>query len=152
MEGPVGVVLVVPCRNEAANISACLTAAFASPLPAGMVWDRWFVVDDASTDATSAVVRRWAQQHQEVSVCLVENSVRMGKAASLEAIRSHIGHTGRRSLIVVIDADGRVGRDALALLLAPFVQDQAMAVVWGWHIPLGPRRHCLASRFQLVLT
>ena len=50
----VRVTVVIPCRNDAGFLDACLTALAAQTRPA----DRVVVVDNASTDASAAVARR----------------------------------------------------------------------------------------------
>lgn len=147
----IGAVLVVPCYNEANHIFPCLDGIERSPLPPGIAWARWVVVDDASADGTSAQVERWSQHHPDYPVQILRNPRRMGKAATLEAVRAHVDETLPGGVMVVVDADGDVATTALSRLMAPFVEDPAIAVTWGWSIPRGPRRRCLASRFQMRL-
>lgn len=50
--------VIVPARDEADNIGACLSSLLAQDYPADRV--RILVVDDASSDATPAIVRQYA--------------------------------------------------------------------------------------------
>lgn len=152
VEQPVQCTLVVPCHNEARSIAGCLDALRHAPLPIGAVWKEWVVIDDASSDDTSAQVRRWQHAHPEVDIDLREHRVRTGKAAGLEAIRAELAGRDSDTVMIVCDADGVVGTDALSLLVAPFVEEKSMAVTWGWSTPRGPRRRRLASRFQAVVS
>jgi glycosyltransferase involved in cell wall biosynthesis len=82
--------LLVPCRDEAASVEACLDSLAASPLPARATWDEWIIVDDASSDTTAERVKGWASTHPELPVRLRVNVERFGKAAILEAVRARL--------------------------------------------------------------
>jgi len=150
--GEVRCTLVVPCHNEASSIGACLDALEEARLPAGARWQAWIVVDDASMDATGAEVRRWQCSHPGVQLDLRQRPARQGKAAALETVRAALARADDGQVMVVCDADGLVSLDALTLLVAPFVEDPAMAVTWGWSTPRGPRQRRRASRFQAVVS
>lgn len=71
--GPVpasGVAVVVPCRNEAAHISALLDALTGQTRAP----DEIIIVNDASTDATADVVRAWKDAHAAQSVRMIDGS------------------------------------------------------------------------------
>jgi chlorobactene glucosyltransferase len=60
------VAIIVPARNEAANIGRCLRSLLAQDYPAGR--RSVIVVDDHSTDDTAAIVRRMAATHPRLSL------------------------------------------------------------------------------------
>ncbi|MDE2373659.1 MAG: glycosyltransferase, partial [Hyphomicrobiales bacterium] len=58
--------VIVPARDEAANIGPCLQALVTQDYPASRL--RVLVVDDHSADDTAAIVRRVAGCHPQVSL------------------------------------------------------------------------------------
>src|SRR5579872_2421285 len=54
------VAVIVPARNEAANIAACLLTLTRQNYPADRL--RIFVIDDGSSDGTPVIVSRLAEQ------------------------------------------------------------------------------------------
>jgi chlorobactene glucosyltransferase len=58
------ITVIVPARDEAANIGPCLQALVAQDYPAGRV--RVLVIDDHSADATAAIVRGFAARHRHI--------------------------------------------------------------------------------------
>ena len=143
--------LVVPAYNEEESIARCLDAIASAPLPGGVVWSTWYVVDD-STDATAAVVRGWASAHPERDVLLLSGEWRAGKAHALELCRRRVVEQGSPSdLLVGVDADVEVDPSALQSLLAPFCGDRELAAAWGCARPRGERSGRRASWFQMEL-
>jgi succinoglycan biosynthesis protein ExoA len=62
--GPLTVSVIIPCRNEAGSIGALLDAlAVQTQLPTEIL-----IVDDRSTDASTAVIAEWQRQHPDVAV------------------------------------------------------------------------------------
>jgi chlorobactene glucosyltransferase len=60
------VTVIIPARDEQANIGPCLQAALAQDYPADRL--RILVVDDHSSDATAAIVRNLAARHEQVAL------------------------------------------------------------------------------------
>ncbi|MDK1031526.1 MAG: glycosyltransferase [Planctomycetia bacterium] len=60
--------VIVPAKDEADNIAACLDSLFAQDYPNFEV----IVVDDRSSDATSEIVRSYAERHPNVKLLRVE--------------------------------------------------------------------------------
>jgi chlorobactene glucosyltransferase len=60
------VTVIIPARDEEANIGQCLQALLAQDYPASRM--RVIVVDDQSVDATAAIVRRFASRHPQVAL------------------------------------------------------------------------------------
>ncbi|QGW27137.1 glycosyltransferase [Phnomibacter ginsenosidimutans] len=63
------VTVLVPARNEAANIAACLKSLVAQRFPANFL--QIIVLDDASEDDTAAIATTFAHQHAFVQVVSV---------------------------------------------------------------------------------
>jgi chlorobactene glucosyltransferase len=60
------VAMIVPARNEAANIGTCVAALMGQRYPAGRL--KLFVVDDQSNDGTAAIARRVADGEDRLDV------------------------------------------------------------------------------------
>jgi chlorobactene glucosyltransferase len=60
------VTVIIPARDEEANIGHCLEALLAQDYPASRM--RVIVVDDQSVDATAAIVRGFARQHRQITL------------------------------------------------------------------------------------
>jgi dolichol-phosphate mannosyltransferase len=91
--------VVVPVRNEAGNVAA-LTAEIAAALDGQRRFEVVYV-DDGSTDATAAELKRLANQHPWLHS--LRHAQSCGQSA---AVRSGVG-AARAPLIVTLDGDGQ---------------------------------------------
>jgi cellulose synthase/poly-beta-1,6-N-acetylglucosamine synthase-like glycosyltransferase len=137
---------LVPCRDEEAVIGETVSSARTS-FPNCHVW----VIDDASEDATAAIVRDLMDIDPNVHlVPRVAPNARLGKGKALNAaFRSVSDFVGgdaalrQRTIIGVLDADGYLSDNALELLAGPqgFGSDEhGAAQVEVWMKNRGDRR------------
>lgn len=98
--------ILIPARNEAANIDACLAAAVATDA------HEILVCDDASTDDTAARVLAFADPRIQLIRGEGPPPGWLGKAAACERLR--LAATG--DWLLFIDADVRLAPDAFARL------------------------------------
>lgn len=130
--------LLIPCRDEEAVVAETVSEARAS-FPLAHVW----VIDDASGDATAAIVHDLMDVDDRVHlISRVAPEARTGKGDALNAayriISEHVGGSPeerQRVVFGVLDADGFLSDNALSLLAGPqgFGDEQAGAVqleVW----------------------
>lgn len=130
--------LLIPCRDEEAVVGETVSAARAS-FPMAHVW----VIDDASDDATAAIVRDLMDVDDHVHlISRVAPEARTGKGDALNAayrvVSDHVGGSPeeRQHVVLgVLDADGFLSDNALSLLAGPqgFGDEQTGAVqleVW----------------------
>lgn len=113
-EGRVSV--LIPARNEALNIEACVEAVYASDLRVAEV----IVYDDASTDATPAILLRLAARHRSLRV-LRGTGLPAGWVGKPHACHQ-LARAARGDVLLYLDADVRIARDGLSRLareLAP---------------------------------
>jgi glycosyltransferase involved in cell wall biosynthesis len=130
--------VVIPAYNEAGNIQACLSHVLASDPPCGD-W-RVVVVDDGSTDATTALATSTAA----ASACPPER-FQLLKAGSRPTDQRWVGKNWactqaaqqiQSEWLLFIDADVRLQPDALRRALAQARSDQADL------LSLAPRLAC----------
>ena len=132
--GLAGVTVVVPARDEAANISGLLECLCDPSDPTPMP-DRILVVDDHSTDDTAAL----AAVHPGVEVRsappLPERWTGKSWACHTGAAQrsEHTGPSDIDDVLVFLDADVRVGRTALADLVAERDARGGLVSVQPWH-------------------
>jgi glycosyltransferase involved in cell wall biosynthesis len=91
------VTVILPCRNEAAHIAACLDSIVASAHPAERL--EVLVVDGMSTDATRQVVAEYARTYPRIR--LLDNPRRIVPTALNIGIRAATGE-------IIVRMDGHV--------------------------------------------
>ena len=142
---PPRVSVVVPARNEAARLDACLGALTASSYPASAF--EIVVVDDFSTDDTARIAEGWAARRPNVRLLRLagtglDASAGHKGAALAAGIRASTG-----TLVLTTDADCTADAgwvDALARMFA----SEAVGFVAGW-VRMTPGRSWL-GRMQAL--
>ena len=135
--GPsVRVAVLVPAYREEIVISRCVASLRASAYPDLQI----VVIDDGSDDRTAAVAREAASDDRRVLVLQKPNG---GKASAL----NHGLASTDAEVIVVVDADSIVERDALAELVKP-LGDPSVGAVAG-NVKVGNRSNLLGAMQHL---
>ena len=133
--------VIVPARNEAGNIDACLRALVAQTYPSKRV--EIIVVDDRSTDGTAERVGHWSRRSPHVRCvsvaerycdCPKKNALWHGMAQS------------RGEIVLTTDADCRPGPRWIASTLAHFAPDVGMVI---GHAPLLKNEKALSGLLSL---
>ena len=106
--------VLVPARNEAANIEACLRAVLASRHPIAEV----IVCDDHSDDDTRAIVERLGGAHPEVRV-IAGAPLPPGWVGQPPA-RHQLALAARGDVLLFVDADTRLEPEGIERLLSLF--------------------------------
>jgi cellulose synthase/poly-beta-1,6-N-acetylglucosamine synthase-like glycosyltransferase len=141
-------VFVIPCLNEELVIGRSLDKLLAMPSDRFAV----LVVDDASDDATAAVVERYDARRVWV-LRRVLPEARKGKGAALNAAYVHLrdsgvlaGRDARDVVVAVLDADGRLQPDALDHVAPYFLRRNVGAVQIG--VRMYNARESMLARMQ----
>ena len=121
-EAPPPISVIVPVRNEAANLPALLAALTRQSYPQYEI----ILVDDASTDATPALARTWQQAHPNLCLLSVETPKEPRKKHALTQGIDAATH----ALLAFTDADCTPPPDWLAVLAQHHhaVQQEALLV------------------------
>jgi biofilm PGA synthesis N-glycosyltransferase PgaC len=109
------VAVLVPARNEAMVLEECLDALLASDHPELEI----HVLSDGSTDGTADIARHYAGR----GVILHEHVENLGKSRVLELALAGL----TADLVMVIDADTRLGRSAAREMAEVFARDPDVA-------------------------
>lgn len=125
---PLNYLFVVPCLNEELVIANTLDSLMALPSKRTHV----LVVDDGSTDGTSAVVARYPTERVTILRRDLPHA-RQGKGAALNAafrwaIPALFDQQLDRVVLAIVDADGRVEPDVLDKVDPMFADDRVGAV------------------------
>ncbi len=126
--------VVVPVRNGAETIVDCLSAVYSSKTTPHEV----IVVDDASTDNTSSLLRQFP--------CLVlTNNKRLGRGAS----KNKGLKAARGDLTAFVDADVLVHPDALQSAVLAFIEDASLCAICAVPEAKSPYSN-FASRYKAL--
>ncbi|MEN9570706.1 MAG: hypothetical protein RL172_1937 [Bacteroidota bacterium] len=119
--------VIIPARNEAANIGACLQSVLNQQYPLHLF--EVIVVDDYSTDNTAAIVQQYSQSSSNLHLlsladCITAGTTHAYKKKAIEmAIQQASGE-----LLVTTDADCQVPPNWLPAIAA-FYQQQPTAFI-----------------------
>lgn len=117
-EPDIQVSVIIPARNEAANIGACLQAIAAGSYPPGLL--EIIVVDDFSDDDTAETVLQWREGKNSPVVRLIRLSdLSPAGAGKKKALETGIA-AATGTLIVTTDADCVAPEDWLRWVVSRF--------------------------------
>jgi glycosyltransferase involved in cell wall biosynthesis len=142
--------ILVPVYNERAVVERSLALVLAAPLPEDMEREL-ILVDDCSTDGTSAVLDRFAAS--DARIRLIRHPVNRGKGA---AVRTAIQHASG-DFCLVQDADLEYDPSEYPRLLKPLLDGHADAVfgsryVRGEQTRILPFWHSMINRFLTLVS
>lgn len=124
-EWPAAIAVLIPARNEAANIGACLEAV----LRQGATVAEIIVCDDHSTDATAKIVSDYA--HRDERVRLVTAGALPPGWCGKNFACARLADEARAEWLLFLDADARLADDAAARLLDE-AQARGVTLLSGW--------------------
>jgi cellulose synthase/poly-beta-1,6-N-acetylglucosamine synthase-like glycosyltransferase len=137
---PPSITVIVPARNEAAHVGACVRAILQQNYPPDRL--QLIVVNDHSEDAT--VAEALAAAGQDTRLSIVHLGPQMGTAYKKAAVAAGIAQA-QGEWIVTTDADCIPGRDWLQAMSANF--GEGVAMVSG---PVMLKGEGLFCRFQAL--
>lgn len=111
--------VIIPSKDEEDAIQKTVQSILESDYPVSKL--EVIVVDDGSIDSTSEKVIELQKRHSQI--VLIKHEVNKGKrAAFASGVRKSNGE-----ILVCIDSDTYVDKDALKLLVQPFIKKEIMA-------------------------
>lgn len=139
--------IILPARNEARHIDACLASLTAQDYPNFEV----IVIDDGSTDTTPQRLAAWCQRDPRVQVKHVER-LPAGWAGKTHAL--HLGATlAQGSWLLFTDADTRHALQALRLMVGHALQQRVDLLSMGMNVMTlsGPATPLLMPVTEILL-
>jgi poly-beta-1,6-N-acetyl-D-glucosamine synthase len=131
------VTVLIPCRNEQLTIEQVVRAAAASRYPNFDI----LVVDDASTDASPALLERLLSEVANLRLLRLERNLGKAKALSLGALAT------RAEYLMCIDADALLDAEAIHWMVGDLERSPRVGAVTG--NPRVLNRTTLVSRIQV---
>lgn len=135
--GPVTVTVLIPAHDEEHSLPLTLESLTAQSRPV----DRVVVVADNCTDGTVGIARAAGVEVFET----VGNSEKKAGALN-QALRQLLPGLGDNDLVMVMDADSRIGDGFLETAVSRFTEDRALMAVGG--LFLGEQGRGLIGQFQ----
>jgi len=129
--------VLIPCFNEAQQVTDTVTHALAITQHDFEV----IAIADGSTDETLRLLNDLAARHPRLRVLALESN--QGKAAALRAGAK----IAKFPILICIDGDARIDRDAPAWLTHRFMEDSKLGAATG--NPRVRNRHSMLTRLQL---
>jgi GT2 family glycosyltransferase len=154
--------VISPLRNEADHLERVARAVAGQTRPP----DRWLLVDDQSTDGTSALVVRLAEEipfAKAVKVSepqpLLDPRDRLASAAAPRTFNFGLAHVDRRDFthIAKLDGDMELPPDYFERLLAKFSADERLGLAGGtwqqiekgrWRVEHSPPEHHVSGALK----
>ena len=122
---PDQVSVLIPARNEAANLPACLAAVLQQGETVGEV----LIYDDHSTDATADVIAEWAARDVRVRAVTVQ-PLAPGWCGKNFAC-AQLAQAARGQRLLFLDADARLADNAVARMVAE-MQQRRLTMLSCW--------------------
>jgi len=112
--------IIIPARNEEANIGRCIDSLLAQDYPSDLM--EIIVVDDQSDDLTASIVKSY--QHSRIKLISILANEKFGKKS---AVAKGI-HSSSHDIIVTTDADCNFNKNWLATIVTCKEQNNAVMV------------------------
>lgn len=146
LAAPLSVAVLIPARNEAANIEPCLRSLLAQDYPNLQIW----LYDDQSTDDTAAIARRIASGTEQLTIHVVVGTSPpppgwLGKANALHNLYVAVRAESDPDYILFTDAD---------VTFEPGAVSQAVATAIAWRaglLSIFPRQTVLTLAERLAV-
>lgn len=115
------VTVLVPAHNEEKVVIRCLNSIFQSTYEKIDV----IVVNDASTDATRALLNHYKHTHPQINLRVIHKRKNVGKGAALNyALRRYCHH----ELVMMLDADSIISPQAIERAVTYFINPKIAGV------------------------
>ncbi|MEM0057153.1 MAG: glycosyltransferase [Candidatus Geothermarchaeota archaeon] len=124
------ITIILPTYNEARLIMDKLNNLYVQDYPKNLI--ELIVIDSASSDGTPELVEKWAMKHFDLSLKLIKEETRKGKAYAL----NHALNYANGEIIVIADVDAFWPENALSKALKWF-SDSSIGAVLCLKKPIG---------------
>lgn len=113
--------VLIPAHNEERSIIRCLDSVIATRHRKLQI----IVIDDASTDNTARLVREYIKNHPKRNIALIAKRKNAGKG---EALNTALRRKARGDLIMTLDADSVLDKQAISKAILHFRDPQVAGV------------------------
>jgi cellulose synthase/poly-beta-1,6-N-acetylglucosamine synthase-like glycosyltransferase len=138
------VTVIVPAHNEEKIIKFKLMNLSRVEYPKDKI--QVLLIDDASTDGTVLEASKFAVDHPELGLEIINEKIRKGKSAGLNTALAH----AKNDIVIVSDADTFWASDILTKAL-PFLSDPSVGAVSGRQFLLAPGKSLLTQTEKTYL-
>lgn len=111
--------IIVPCYNQAQYLDECLQSVFEQ------TFTRWecIVINDGSNDETYEVMKKWLKKDNRFKYISQDNQ-------GVSAARNKGISDGKGEFILPLDADDKIGREYIKLVMQAFYENHLLQVVY----------------------
>lgn len=135
--------VIIPAHNEESVIERCLDSILKSSYRKLEI----IVVDDASSDGTSSVVKQYIKDHSKRTIKLVSKRKNAGRGGALNAgFKTH----AKGELIMALDADSTLTKHALRNTVRHFAMEDITALAANVRIMDYPSIIGLLQQFEYL--
>lgn len=138
------VTVLIPAHNEELVVTRCLDSIAASTYPNVKV----IAVDDASSDRTPQLLRRYARSHPEMNLRIIRKRINVGKGAALNyALSRYV----KSELVMTLDADSILSPVAIEKAVSYFKDPEVAGVAANVQIINEHTTLSLLQKFEHML-
>jgi len=139
------IAIIIPAHNE----EVCIERTVMSVLANDYRYKKVVVVDDGSTDKTVTILRRLKKRLALKNLTIVSQS-NGGKASAINnALKNHVKGC---SLVMVLDADSILQKQAVSHMVAHFEQPNVVAAAANVKVIHGRQLLTIAQRIEYVVS
>lgn len=137
--------VVIPAYNEEKSIIHCIESVLKSDYPKERI--EVIVVDDGSKDTTATLVNTYKKKHDLNNLTLISQS-RVGKA---HALNNGMKNAAESELVMSLDADSYLEKNALKNVTKYFLDTKVMAVASNVKIAKTGGLFNLIQQFEYII-
>jgi len=137
------VTVIVPTYNEARFIEKKLNNIYEQEYPKDRL--EVVIVDSASDDGTPELVRKWAKNHSDIKLVLLQEPVRRGMVPALNYALKYVAKNSK--IVIFTDADAFWEPDALNKVVRCFA-DASIGAVTTCIIPSGEGEDTIEGEYR----
>ena len=137
------VTVIIPTYNEAEFIQSKLDNIYDQDYPKSLL--EVIVVDSASIDGTTELVKEWSSKHKDINLELIKEPIRRGMVPALNYALKHIARDNE--IVIFTDADA-FWEPATLKKVVKYFADLSVGAVTTCIIPLGEDGDAIEGKYR----